>query len=124
MSQNVKKNISRTFQKLLKQHFPKSNRLHKIINKNTVKVSYSCMKNVSSVISSHNKRLLRPRTIEYSCNYQTRENCPLQNQCLTLNVIYQPDVANNANKCTKCICFNIYFFNNWQFDSRHYFLLF
>ena len=29
--------------------------LHKIFNKNTVKISYSCMKNINSVISSHNK---------------------------------------------------------------------
>ena len=60
-SLSVKTNIGRTFLKLLKQHFPKSNRLHKIFNKNTVKVSYSCMSNLSSIISSHNKRLLRPR---------------------------------------------------------------
>ena len=39
-----------TFLKLLKQHFPKSYRLHKIFNKNTVRVSYSCMNNVSSII--------------------------------------------------------------------------
>ena len=79
-SLSVKTNIGRTFLKLLKQHFPKSNRLHKTFDKSTVKVSYSCMSNMSSIISSHNKRLLRPRTTEYGCNCQTRENCPLQNK--------------------------------------------
>ena len=53
------------------------------------------MSNMSSVISSHNMRLVKPRTTEYGCNY------PLQNQCLTPNLIYQADVENNANKCTK-----------------------
>ena len=100
-SLRIKTNIGRTFLKLLKQHFPKSNRLHKIFNKNTVKVSYSCMSNLSSIISSHNKRLLRPRITEYDCNCRTRENCPLQNQCLTPNLIYRADVENNANKGTK-----------------------
>ena len=42
--------------KLLKQHFPKSNRLPKIFNKNTVKACYSCMSNLSSIILSHDKR--------------------------------------------------------------------
>ena len=88
-SLSVKTNIGRTFPKLLKQHFPKANRLHKIFNKNTVKVSYSCMSNLSSIISSHNKRPLRPRISEYGCNCRTRENSSLQNQCLTPNLIYQ-----------------------------------
>ena len=107
-SLGVKANIGRTFLKLLKQHFPKSNRLHKIFNKNTVKVSYSCMSNLSSIILSHNKRLLRPRITEYSCNCRTRENCPLQNQCLTPNLIYRADVENNPNKGTKWSCRNIF----------------
>ena len=105
-SLRVKINIGRTFLKLLKQHFPKSNRLHKIFNKNTVKVSCSCMSNLSSIISSHNKRPLRSRITEYSCNCRTRENCPLQNQCLTPNLIHRADVQNNASKGTK-ICFGL-----------------
>ena len=59
------------------------------------------MSNMSSIISSHNKRLLRPRTTEYGCNYQTRENCPLRNRCFAPNLIYQADVENNANKGTR-----------------------
>ena len=94
---SVKTNIGRTFLKLLKQYFPKSNRLHKIFNNNTMKVSYSFMSNMSSIISLHNKRLLQPRINEYGCNCRTRENCPLQNQCLTPNLIYRADVENIAN---------------------------
>ena len=59
------------------------------------------MSNMSSIISSHNKRLLRPRNTEYGYNWRSRENCPLQNQCLTPNLIYRADVENNANKDTK-----------------------
>ena len=62
----------------------------------------NCMNNMSSIILSHNKRLLRPRTTTYNgCNHQTRENCPYQNQCLMPNLIYLADVENNANKGTK-----------------------
>ena len=56
---------------------------------------------MSSIISSHTKRLLRPRTTEYGCNSRTRENCPLQNQCLTPNRLYRADVENNAVKENK-----------------------
>ena len=59
------------------------------------------MSNMLSIISSHNKRLLRPRTTEYGWNCQTRENCPLQNQCLTPNLIYRADAEINANKDIK-----------------------
>ena len=44
-SQTIKTNIAKTFFRLLDTHFPRSHSLYKIFNKNTVKVSYSCMKN-------------------------------------------------------------------------------
>ena len=58
------------------------------------------MSNMSSIISSHNKRLLRPRTTEYSCNCRTKENCSLQNQFPTPN-LHRADVERNANKGSK-----------------------
>ena len=89
-----------------------------------VKISYSCMNNMSSIIPSNNKRLIRPRTTKFVCNCRTRENCPLQNQCLTPNEIYQSDVENNKNKGIK-----IYFglaetffkerFRNHNKDIKH-----
>lgn len=100
-SLSVITNIGRSFLKLLKQQFPKSIRLHKIFNENSVKVSYSGMINMLPISSSHNKRLLRPRTINYGCSCPTRETCQLQNQCLTSNLIYQVDVGNNPNKGTE-----------------------
>ena len=65
-----------------------------------VKVSCSCISNMSVTISWHNKRLLRPRATEYGCNCRMIENFPLQNQCLTPNVISRDDVENNKNKGT------------------------
>ena len=50
-------------------HFPKGNSLNKIFNKSTVKVSYSRMGNISTIISSHNKNILNPvSNTEYDCN--------------------------------------------------------
>ena len=54
-SANIKTNIGKNFLNLIKKHFLKTNKLHKILNKNTVKINYSCKSNISSVISGHNK---------------------------------------------------------------------
>ena len=54
-SKNVETNVGKVFLKLLRKYLPTSHILHKIFNKNTVKISYSSMKNINSVISSHNK---------------------------------------------------------------------
>ena len=50
------------------KHFPVSHILHKIFNKNTVKISYGYTKNINSVISSHKKSILNPRTTSFGCN--------------------------------------------------------
>ena len=45
-SKNVKTNVGKCFLSLIDQHFPKSHSLHKIFNRNTLKLSYSCMTNI------------------------------------------------------------------------------
>ena len=59
-SRSVKTNIVKNFLHLLVKHFPANNKMHKIFNKNTVKVSHSCMKNMDSIISAHNCNILNP----------------------------------------------------------------
>ena len=79
---------------------------------------------MSSIILLHNKR---PRTTEFGCNCRTRENCPLQNQCLAPNLTYQAQVENNANKGTKIYfglaetSFEVQFANhNQDFNHEQY----
>ena len=81
----------------MKEHFPRNNIFHKIFNKNTIKISYSCMRNISSIIASHNKSILHPKAREYGCNCRNKESCPLQNRCLTPKVIYETTVVNNSD---------------------------
>ena len=47
---------------LLSACFPANNKLYKIINKNTIKLSYSCMSNIKQSIANHNKAILRAFT--------------------------------------------------------------
>ena len=53
-SDRVKTNIGKEFFRLLSKYFPSHHKLRKIYNKNSVKLSYSCMPNVATIISSHN----------------------------------------------------------------------
>ena len=72
-SQNVETKVGKCFLQLIDHHFPKSNPLHKIFNRNTLKLSYSCMSNVKTIISSHNKVQISKTTdqseeIDNNCN--------------------------------------------------------
>ena len=96
-SKSVKSNISRTFLRLLSKHFPRNHATHKIFNRNTVKISYSCLRNISSIISSHNCNILWPKQKSFGCNCRAKNECPLNGECQTPSVTYRADVINNSN---------------------------
>ena len=82
-SKNVSTNIGCTFLKLVDKHFPKKSKLNRIFNRNTLKLSYSCMPNVASIIKAHNKQT--PEKDKKTNNKQG--SLPLN--CLATNVIYR-----------------------------------
>ena len=92
---NVKTNIGKTFFKLLQKHFPATHHMYTIFNKNKIKISYSCFPNMGSIISSHNKHILNSNNTEYGCNCNNRDECPLENECLTPRIVYRADATNN-----------------------------
>ena len=94
-SMNVKTNIGKTFLKLLQKHFPLIHPMYTIFNKNKIKISYSSFPNMGSIISSHNKLILNSNYTEYGCNCNNRNECPLENECLTPRIVYRADVTNN-----------------------------
>ena len=53
----------------------------KIFNRHTLKLSYSCMPNMKSIISSHNKHILSnantPTPQPDTCNCRKKPDCPL-----------------------------------------------
>ena len=63
----------------------------------TLKLSYSCMPNMKSIISSHNKHVLSktntPIQQPDTCNCRKKPECPLEGNCLQTNVIYQATVT-------------------------------
>ena len=117
-NKDVETNIGKKFFRLLNKHFPKTNKLHKIFNKNTVKLSYSCTKNVSRLIKSHNKKVTTP-ILKKSliCNCRKNNDCPMDNtgQCRTKSVVYKC-VASVTNKPDK-----VYIgLTEEEFKERHY----
>ena len=76
---NVKTNIGKVFFKLLHKRFLKTHKFCEIFNKNTVKLSYSSMGNMASVITSHNKTILRPNIQDCGCYCREKNECPMQN---------------------------------------------
>ena len=89
-SRVVSINVGKRFLQLLRHHFPHSNKLHKIFNKNTVKVIYCCTQNVISIIRSHNEKLINTsikNTLPYNC--KKKHECPLNGKCRAENIVYK-----------------------------------
>ena len=90
----VKSSIAKHFLNLINVHFPPHHRLHKILNRNCVKVSYSCMPNIASHIASHNVKQMNEyyttnSPVPSKCNCQQKHSCPLNGECLSKAIVYQ-----------------------------------
>ena len=105
-SKNVKTNVGKCFLSLIDQHFPKSHPLQKIFNRNTLKLSYSCMPNVKTIISNHNKAQINKSdpindtTDDSNCNCRNSSTCPMDGKCNDQNMIYQAEVTTPSSRET------------------------
>ena len=48
---------------------------------------------MGSVIASHNRRIIQPNSNNHGCNCRNRAECPLDNKCLTANIVYKAVVS-------------------------------
>ena len=90
-SYSVATDVGKTFFLLLDKHFPRTHMFYKIFNWNNVKVSYSQMLNISSIIKSHNKMVLsndRSKSSNSFWNCRDKSSCPLYCNYLQQNVVY------------------------------------
>ena len=99
-SKNVRTPIGKQFLRLISKHFPAGSTLHKIFNRQSVKVSYSCMPNVTSIIKSHNNHVLRNgshpaqnKNPARLCNCRNKDQCPLNGACLSTSIVYKATVT-------------------------------
>ena len=94
-SKNVLAKVGHYFLKSLNKQFPWQHKLHKIFNKNTVKVSYNCTKNIKSINNSHNKTFLhqnRPCPNKRRWNYMWKE-LSLNGNCQAENIVYEATIT-------------------------------
>ena len=94
----VTTNIGREFIKLIDKHFPPRSPYHKIFNRNTIKLSYSCTPNMKMIITGHNKSLLTKapdNDAVKTCN--CRGVCPLPDNgdCRRSAVVYKATVKSD-----------------------------
>ena len=104
VSTNVGKKIKK-FLRLLNKHFPPIHKFYPILNRNCVKISYSCMPNTASIIKNHNAKLMKPasgnsikQTSEATCNCRNKDHCPLNGNCTKSCIVYQATTTSESNQ--------------------------
>ena len=127
---NLNLNLGKIFFKILNNHFPPENKLHKIFNKNTIKLSYSCMPNIDKYINKFNIKKLNKNkndgdTLPCNCrngdgninnsNNSNKPPCPLNSKCRNKNLVYKATVSDKNNK-------KMIYFGSTQnpFKNRYY----
>ena len=102
-SANVATNIGHKFLRTVDECLPLNHPLGKIFNKNTLKLSYSCMPNMKNIIATHNKYLLnrdlsQPNpTPNRDFNCHQKGNWPLSVKCQAVEIVYQATVKTEDN---------------------------
>ena len=91
--------VGKYFLRLIDKHFKQDNILHKIFNRKALKISYSCTKNISQMINSHNHEIINEfhnrvnnnsiNSKKIECNCKSRSDCPINGLCNLDNVVYQ-----------------------------------
>ena len=86
------------------RHSPKSYRLHKIFNRNTVKVSYSCMQNMFKIYKGHNSNVTSTPCNQLTlCNCRVKEECPMDGKCQTMDTVYDCRVTSPEPRKVYCM---------------------
>ena len=115
-------NIGRVFLKLLDRCFPKDHLLHSICNRNCIKISYSCSKNIGNIINAHNKKIIsmhknkNVKVNNKNCSCRDPSTCPLDKKCLEKNVVYKATVTSVEDKNSEKFYIGI---SSTEFKNRY-----
>ena len=120
-SMNVATNVGRFFLNLINKHFPPQHKFSKIFNRNNMKISYSCMPNMKSRINIHNKKVTKakPSAQARTCNCINKSKCPLNNKCLSNNVLYKANITSTSENYRNKIYYSISETKfNWRYANH------
>ena len=102
-SEDVKTHIGKEFLKIIKTSFPPNHKLYKVCNRNTIKLSYSCLPNMKVEVSKHNSKVLKAgeaqNVLDKRCDCRDKSTCPLPHLgCIAeKSVVYQAKVVRGDN---------------------------
>lgn len=106
-SDSITTKFGRDFLAIIDKHFGKDRKdnFHKIFNRKTIKVSYSCNQNMENIIKRHNHKVLNNTNRTHNandkkCSCQKKDLCPLKGDCLQETVVYKATVSTNSGKQT------------------------
>ena len=89
----VKTNFGKEFLKILDNNFPKQHHLYKYLNRRTIKISYSCTKNMENIITNHNKKIInKEQDNTRNCNCRNKSTCPLNGKCCEQTIVYKAEI--------------------------------
>ena len=115
-------NTGKYFLGLINKHFRDDNPLGKIINKNNVKIIYSCTNNIYKISDNHKKLINKLNwnnndNLRHSYNCRIKNECPLGNKCNLDNITYHANISvKESNNNDKAYIGRINL--NWKF--RYY----
>ena len=102
-SLNVGTNVAQEFLALLDKHFPPSHKLHSLMNRSNIKVSYRCLPNMGSVVSKHNNKVMKNsakqtdrKEAECNCKPSFKNSCPMPGKCNQDGVVYQTTITSDG----------------------------
>ena len=75
------------------KNFPKTHQIHKLLNRNNVKISYNFLPNFKSVINSHNKNMLTEQEKPSPCNCSDKTSCSFNGSCPHKILVYYCKVS-------------------------------
>ena len=94
--------MAKIFYQLLANHFPRSHKLQKSFNPNTLKVSYSYMNIVFKIIKGHTTKVTsKSRGQKPKCNCRKKAVFPMDSNCQVNDIVNKCDRKRPLPK--KCI---------------------
>ena len=95
-SQSISTNVAQKFLHLIDTCFPPEHELRRVVNRNTVKVSYSTMPNMAQQMNQHNAKVNSgdQRQTSGGCNgHRGGKQCPLPGNCMAKGVVYGAEIT-------------------------------
>ena len=89
-----------------------------------MKISYSCTRNIKTIINSHNAKISFPKksTEQRPCNYLNKVNCPLEQKYLKTSIVYKAKVTSGSHNYQEKVYFGscgTTFKNDFQITKSH-----